>query len=246
MIGEGKRVLAAAVATIILGATAHADQFASDRYGYARFAGIVSISDVQRMRIESDGTLLAVGRVDAVDADASEIVVLGQVFRVMATEGARALVRSINAGDGVALAGELTPDGYFVYSGIKLPGQYVPGASSVYISGRVTRVDPVIGEFDVQGLRVAGYAATSSLQRSFQVGDTIEIIGSQPLPGGIVLAQSIEAARASVGTGKVDASVGTGKADASVGTGKVDASVGTGKVRASVGTGKVDASVGTG
>ena len=223
MIREGKTVLAAAVATIMFGASAHADHAAaSSRNGYAHRvgSGVVSIDDIQQMRAASNGLLLAVGRVDAVNRDESEVVVLGQVFRIVGTESAGTLLGSVSVGDSIALIGDQTPEGYFAYSGVKLTSQYVPGASSVYLAGRVTSVEDAIGEIHLGGLRISSYSARSVPRQTIREGDLLEVFGTQPLPGGAFLAEMLEVGRASLGTGKANASVGTGKVDASVGTGK--------------------------
>jgi hypothetical protein len=210
-------------------------------------AAAISQREINLLREAAGGRLLAVGRVDAVSPDQSQIYALGQVFQVLANPPAQTLLHRIEPGDPVALLGELTVDGYFVESGLRLAGQYVAGASLVYLRGVVSNSNEPSGQILVGELSVSitgGRIGAAGFSPG--TNEVIEIVGTQPALGGLVLVESISSTNASVGTGKTDASVGTGKTDASVGTGKTDASVGTGKTDASVGTGKTDASVGTG
>jgi hypothetical protein len=162
------------------------------------------------------------------------------------------------------LFGELTDDGYLVTDGLKASGQYVPGVSRVYLKASPTQVASSVGRMTIGRLQV-DYVQTLALEiglAGLVDGQPVEISGTQPTLGGVLLAYAVESAGAaasrafsssgrvrtdaSVGTGRRDASVGTGRTDASVGTGRTDASVGTGRTDASVGTGRTDASVGTG
>ena len=250
MFGEGKSLVAAAVATLLIGATANAAPNLPATYAQPalQLGPMTSLSDLQRLRDESNGTLLAIGQLEAISSQEAQLRVLGQDLKILAGTQAAMDLTSLSTGDLVAVFGEDTPYGAFVWSAKPLANQYVPGASPVFVSGPVSAIDAKLGLAWIGGLAVA-YAGSVPYADADgpSIGDTYEVLGTQPMPGGVLLAQSMTRSGASVGTGKsADASVGTGRG-ASVGTGKsADASVGTGR-GASVGTGKsADASVGTG
>jgi hypothetical protein len=256
---KGHKLLAAAVAGVLSGTVTAMAAAAPARTPSMQAADLAVSSDAEllALRALSDGSLIAVGPVEALSVDESSIQILGQTFVVLADPDAQLLLRSLSLGDVVALFGDHTNEGLLVHSGSRLSGQYVPGASRVYLKGRLTQLSSFVGRAAVGRLELDLSSAGIDSQHNLETADdTVEIVGTQPLPGGVVLVSSIEVTRdrstdASVGTGRsTDASVGTGRStDASVGTGRsTDASVGTGRsTDASVGTGRsTDASVGTG
>ena len=260
MFGEGKSLLAAAIATLLVGsaANAHASPHTTPEIGLQKLlvGNGVSFRDVEKIREAANGTLLAVGQLESVSLEESTIRILGQDLLVLASSQALSTIRTFVPGEMVAVFGEVTPFGMFIWSAEGLGG-YVPGASPVYVSGAITSVDADLGLAWVGELPIS-YVEQAAVDgfKSPEIGSLVEIAGTQPLTGGVVLAKSMKQLGASVGTGKTSlgASVGTGKSSlgASVGTGKsgAGASVGTGKTSfgASVGTGKssAGASVGTG
>jgi hypothetical protein len=206
----------------------------------------VSFRDVEEIRNAANGALLAVGQLESVSVEESRIRILGQDLLVLASSQALSAIRTLVPGEMVAVFGEATPFGMFIWSAKGLGG-YVPGASPVYLSGAITRLDARLGLAWVGELPISyvEHAAANGFGAP-EIGSVVEIAGTQPLPGGVLLAASMKQLGASVGTGKssLGASVGTGKSSpgASVGTGKssLGASVGTGKSSpgASVGTGR--------
>ena len=239
---KGGTVLAAAVAGVLGGSifSASAEMPILSSSGQVFKLAVSSDAELKTLRALGRGKLLAVGPIETVSASESVARVLGQDFVFLATPGAQDLIRSSEEGDVVALFGELTEDGYLVAGGMKLSGQYVPGVSRVYLQGALTDVASSVGQLAI-GQQRFDYAATlaaGGTADAFRSGERVEISGTQPSIGGVVLASAIEPViGASVGTGRTDASVGTGRTDASVGTGRTDASVGTGRTDASVGTG---------
>jgi hypothetical protein len=258
MFGEGKSLLAAAIATLLIGSNANATPQSRPDVGQASFrvGGSISVADLVAMRDSSNGSLLAFGQLESISRDDSRIYVLGQELQVLAGTPAVEALAALAPGQTVAVFGEITPDGVFVWSAAQM-GNYVPGASPVYLSGEISRVDRDLGLAWIGAVPISYVepAAWTGFQAP-AVGEIVEVFGTQPLPGGALLAEALKVRAASMGTGKSNAgaSVGTGRssAGASVGTGKssAGASVGTGRssAGASVGTGKssAGASVGTG
>jgi hypothetical protein len=217
--------------------------------------------DLQSLYPARVGELMAVGRVDAISLDESEIWVLGQRFSFLGDSSVQSFLRGIGVGQAVALFGDLDDFGNFVTAAVALPGQYVAGSSEVFLRARLSSVAPAFGTATVGRLSVdltSSGRVTEIL--SLASGAEIKFIGIQPVIEGSVLANGVEQL-ASHAIVELDASVGTGRAspqgsvelDASVGTGRaspqgsveLDASVGTGRASPQ-GSVELDASVGTG
>jgi hypothetical protein len=64
----------------------------------------------------------------------------------------------------------------------------IPGASAVFVGGTVTAVDGAIGRAFVGSVEID---VTAASQPALHEGDTIAASGTQPVAGGIVLAQTI-------------------------------------------------------
>jgi hypothetical protein len=78
---------------------------------------------------------------------------------------------------------------------------YVPGATRIYVSGRVTAVSSRTGDYTVEGLIVSpnNAAIASNLPA---LGDFVEVLGTQPLQSGPILATTIQvAANGVIGSG---------------------------------------------
>ena len=158
MIGEGKSLLAAAIATVLLVAPSQRSLADGPKNSYSRSSlavAAVSQREINLLREVAGGRLLAVGRVDALSPDQSQIYAMGQVFQVLANPPAQTLLHRIEPGDPVALLGDLTVDGYFVESGLRLAGQYVAGASLVYLRGVVGNTSEPSGQIFVGELSIS-------------------------------------------------------------------------------------------
>jgi hypothetical protein len=207
------------------------------------------ISDVSAIERAANGRLLAIGRLDQISRAESRVSVLGQNFELVVGAANSRFVDQAEIGAPVALFGELIDGNYVVEAAIVLEGQYVQGASKVYLRGQLGSMNRRTGAGAIGGLRLdASSLMFDSAGASLKKGSTAAVVGTQPVVAGVILVERLVRARpdASVGTGSPDASVGTGSPEASVGTGSPDASVGTGSPEASVGTGSPEASVGTG
>ena len=216
---------------------------------------VARISDVLEIERVADGRLLAIGRLDRISTPNSVVSVLGQDFALVSGVANSKFMESADIGRSVALFGESVDGKYVVDAAIVLDGQYVQGASKVFLRGRVTALNRRIGAASIGALELDSTSVSSNLDAmKLSTGSVAGVIGTQPSISGSILVEQLVQFRArkpyrpdaSVGTGRPDASVGTGRPDASVGTGRPEASVGTGKPEASVGTGRREASVGTG
>jgi hypothetical protein len=212
-------------------------------------AAMARLSDVLEIERASGGKLLAIGRLDNLSAVEFRASVLGQNFELIATAANLRFVDQARIGSPVALFGEVIDGKFVVDSALQLDGQYVQGASKVYLRGEIGSLNRRTG---VASIGAAQFDASSVLYSKngagLRNGSATALLGTQPAIGGVILVERVLRTRpdASVGTGRPDASVGTGRPEASVGTGRPDASVGTGSTEASVRTGRPEASVGTG
>jgi hypothetical protein len=106
---------------------------------------------------------------------------------------------------------------------------YVPGASSVFLRGAVSRVDRMSGQFEIAGTTVVGVFANPP-----HLGSTVDVVGTQPVPGGVVLAEAVyptAPAENATDTNTSNAIIGSGKnANAIIGSGAgTSAIIGSGK-----------------
>ena len=128
--------------------------------------------------------LLLIGPVEAINARAGVVTILGQ--KVIYSAAGKLVV-----GDGVAVFGHTSANGSFVATSITDEGQYVAGATMVFLSGKVQKADPAVGRVAVGGLSVDLTAAMSNGVVAPVVGTEIRLKGIQPVAGGLVLANGI-------------------------------------------------------
>jgi hypothetical protein len=121
---------------------------------------------------------------------------------------------------------------------------YVPGVSTVYISGIVTESKSEVGMFSVLGSTSIFYDGSAPTSN-----DRIEVVGTQPQVGGPIIAASVHAATSGAEASQ-DSIIGTGaQTDSIIGTGITRNSIiGTGSSTSSIiGTGvHADSIIGTG
>ena len=140
---------------------------------------------------------LAVGPVEQVNLKASTVVVLGQTYHIDA-----ASVIKNQAGAPVAL-GALAPNTLVSIDGTEnaagqtavtsvtsIPQLDVPGATQLRVTGIVSSEAPT-GQIKVGNLTVDITSTLTSDTPKFQVGNLVEITGTQPNPGGLFLAQNV-------------------------------------------------------
>ena len=161
--------------------------------------------------------LLVIGPVESVNAAARTATILGQRVHT-------AMVDALAVGNTAAVFGTARADGTIDASAIQLRGVYVPGATSIFVSGTVQRAEPTLGRVVVNGVTVDLTSAMSYGMLSPAVGSRLAISGTQPVSRGLVL---VSGTRGSVqgiaGTGAaVNGIAGTGAAiNGIAGTGAV-------------------------
>jgi Domain of unknown function (DUF5666) len=153
-------------------------------------------SNVQAM---SGTDLLVVGSVEKIDLMMGYALVAGQRILISnetvlvesdsaVATGSKAL-ELLHDGDLVAVNGLLdTP----AASVTRLAESYVPGATLVFVRGRVGQVDDSIGLAMIGRLKVDYTPAMGSSEfRALQAGSIVEATGTQPEKGGSLIASSV-------------------------------------------------------
>jgi hypothetical protein len=155
----------------------------------------------------SSAELLVIGPVESINAADRTATILEQ--RVHTT-----MVDALAVGNTVAVFGTARADGTIEASTIQFRGVYVPGATSIFISGTVQRAEHALGRVVVNGVTVDLTSAMSYGMLSPAIGSKLAISGTQPVNRGLVL---VSGTRGSVqgiaGTGSaVNGIAGTGSA----------------------------------
>ncbi len=167
---------------------------------------------------------LAIGPVEQVNLKTSTLVVLGQTYHVDA-----ATVIKNRSGAAIAL-GSLAPNTLVTIEGIEtatsqaavesvssLPQLDIPGATPLLVTGVVSAETPT-GQIKVGGLTVDIVATLTSDTPKFQVGNMVEVTGTQPNPDGLFLAETITPISGVSGGGASTATLGVSGGGASTAT----------------------------
>lgn len=133
--------------------------------------------------------IAVIGPVDQVNCAAGTYRVLGVSFKANSkTTSVLCNSQNVAGVSYVVAAGKLNESGKVVGTELALvrSDMYVAGASVVFIRGPVSRVNQANGEFEVAGTRVV--ALTGQMP---ELGAQIDAIGTQPLLGSVLVADSV-------------------------------------------------------
>jgi hypothetical protein len=129
-------------------------------------------------------TLRVTGPVEAYDSKHGVARVLGQTV---------ALPRGVDVvvGDSASVVGTSASDGKIIAASVKDQGLYVAGSSPIFLAGSVQKVNASVGTAVVSGVTVEFTALMADGPVSPAVGAAVQVGGTQPAAGGVVLASSI-------------------------------------------------------
>jgi len=193
----------------------------------------------------------AVGAVEASDCRARTIKVLGITFAAN-DAGSIAAACAPETAYGlhyVSVTGSVETDGT-----IKLHelaslsvGQYVPGATSIYLSGPISVSRLRLGLVGISGATIA------AAWGDYSEGSFVEMLGTQPVLGGVILADKMRAIasfESENDRASLDSSIGSGSSiSSSIGSGtSLNSSIGSGiSLNSSIGSGRsTNSSIGSG
>jgi hypothetical protein len=169
---------------------------------------------------------LAVGSVERFDSKTSIVVVLGQTYSVSLAKlfaGHTSVpavlgLRYLAGNRLLRVDGVLRIDGSAQVTSLTvLPDTNVGGATQLYVAGVVKSTDPHVGKVEVGELTLGISPSIPSSPTMIQVGDEIAVLGVQPSPLEILLAESVALIRTlaadGAGTTAPPASAAPGSSD---------------------------------
>jgi hypothetical protein len=140
----------------------------------------------------ANSRVAAIGPIEQLDCAAGTYRVLGIKFTAIS----RSMLSGVCESQSSLGVAYVVATGVRSESGKTVGGQlaevrsdlYVPGATSVFVRGLVSRTKSATGEFEVAGARVAALSGQVPA-----VGESVDIIGTQPVLGGVVIAEAVYA-----------------------------------------------------
>ena len=156
----------------------------------------VTVADLKNLY---GAELQVLGEVQQIDISKGILVVAGQhvaisketvfsVDKVAVADSAKAF-RAIQPGELLAISGPLNASAVSVD---RLKVAYVPGATTIFVKGKIAAVEQSVGLAKIDELRVDLTPAMSDTRfANIEVGEVVEAIGTQPSANGALLARSI-------------------------------------------------------
>ena len=133
----------------------------------------------------SNSELILLGPVEALSKRDGVVTVLGQKLPQRA-------VGNVQVGDTLAVFGSVAADGSLKVDRVQSQGLYVPGATTVLLTGVIQKTSTALGLVVVGGVSV-DVTSLIALDQSagFSVGSFVQFVGTQPASGGLMLAGGI-------------------------------------------------------
>jgi hypothetical protein len=139
--------------------------------------------------------VVAIGPVRSVDLKAGTVAVLGQTYKAAPNSPQlNSWANELLSGRQpfVLVSGKVSSQGVRAKGISKLAGEYVAGATTVALRGKITSVNSLVGQLRV-GKQLVDYSAVlSSRTLDLRVGSTVLVVGLQPTADGVVVAQSLK------------------------------------------------------
>jgi hypothetical protein len=129
-------------------------------------------------------TLKVIGPVESFDAKHGVARVLGQTVVLHPAQ-------QVTVGDVVSVVGTTAADGSITASILSDKGLYIAGASKIFLTGNVQKVNSALGTATVNGVTVDFTSLLANTQVAPKVGSAVQIGGTQPAVGGVVLASVV-------------------------------------------------------
>ena len=151
-----------------------------------------SSTSLDSLSANADSDLMVVGPVEMLDSEKGTFRVLGQAVEAPAANS------QISIGSVVAVSGELTADGIIrAHRVARVANEYVPGATRVAVRGKVLAMNGRFGNLRLGELLVDYTASLHSLDSAeLSDGAVVFVAGTQPVPGGVLVADGAVAGAA--------------------------------------------------
>ena len=203
----------------------------------------IAIGLAQAALASNDLELIYSGPVESFNAPNGVYSVLGH--QVSVSDRSTADVGSL-----VRVYGRLLPNGSVAGAVVERVSEYATGSDSVYLKGHVTAVDARIGRLSIDGTQIDYTNQLSDVAFELpSLGDTVEVLGTQPTARGVVLATSIRSIAQAAGviqTGDKLGVIQTGNAAGVIQTGHSLGVIQTGKAAGVIQTGNAAGVIQTG
>ena len=145
---------------------------------------LASVGIALAAQASDEPSLLVIGPVEAVIPKERAAIVLGQKVLLNSQD-------NLTVGETAMVFGKFGANGVVLAADVRHQGQYVAGATTVLLTGVVQKSDAFVGRAQVGGLTVDLTPAMAFGGVSAAVGTTLQVVGTQPASGGLVLANGI-------------------------------------------------------
>jgi hypothetical protein len=206
------------------------------------FALVTAAADAETKSVVSpakvavgEPALKVIGPVESYDAKHGFARVLGQTVIMQ---------RSVDlaVGDLASVVGISGADGKITASVVTDQGLYIAGSSKIFLSGNVQKINLAVGTATVNGVTIDFTSLLADSPTSPTVGTSVQVGGTQPAIGGVVLATAISGAGAKPqsisGGGTLNSISGGGSLNSISGGGTLNSISGGGSLNSISGGGK--------
>lgn len=209
----------------------------------ARFAAVIGLI-AAHPAVAGNSIVSAIGIVESANCEEQSIKILGVTFAANDAGNAAAICGAEGSAglSYVSAIGTTTSNGSIILTRLTRlsSGDYVPGATPVYLTGSISESRVEFGEAVLSG------AVISLGTVDLQFGNVVEVLGTQPVIGGVILPTTVRVVDSVVDDYSVDSGTGT---RSSIGSGtSTFSSIGSGSsTRSSIGSGtSTNSSIGSG
>jgi hypothetical protein len=159
------------------------------------------------VQVNAADTLLVSGPVESIDFAQQSVVILGQPIRLSsrtsyfvgsvenAASASRVDQRAVRLFGGGRVVAVWSNDGTNATAVLISRERFVPGSTQVFLAGVVTAVDQSRGYATVGHTQVDLTAALYRGSLDVSTGDTLRVIGTQPVPAGVIVGSDFEVVR---------------------------------------------------
>ena len=155
------------------------------------FALVTAAADAETKGVGSttkvaagEPTLKVIGPVETYDVKHGLARILGQTVLIQRAA-------DLAVGELVSVVGTSGSDGKITASVVTGQGLYVAGSSKIFLSGSVQKINAAVGTVTVNGIIVDFTSLLADSLVSPAVGTPVQVGGTQPTVGGVVLATVI-------------------------------------------------------